>query len=107
MEDPRLWIPIPHMYGVSNGFSFAHCVIPSNLVVQGFKVELLPSEQSLWVTTIRTVAGQILPQSTTRVLESTPMSSGRYEVGDLMTEDIAKLTVELSIIPVSEEADEV
>ncbi|KAH7628165.1 hypothetical protein B0T09DRAFT_359458 [Sordaria sp. MPI-SDFR-AT-0083] len=75
--------------------------------VQGFNVELLPSEQALRVTTIRTIAGQILPQSTTRILESTPTSFGAHKVGDLVTEDITKLTVQLSIIPLFEEAVEV
>lgn len=82
-------------------------MILSDLLVQGFTVELLPSEQSLRVTTIKTIAGQILPQSTTQVLESAPMSFKAHEVKDWVTEDIAKLTVQLSIIPVSEEAAEV
>lgn len=88
MDDPRLWIPIPHMYG-------------------GFKVELLPSDPALRVTTIETVAGQTLPRYTIRELKSTPTSLGVRQVEDLVMEDIAKLTVQLSVIPVSEEAGEV
>lgn len=67
-------------------------------------VELLRSEEALRVTTIETIAGQTAPQSTIRVLESTPMSFGALEVENLVTEDIAKLTVQLTVIPVSEEA---
>ncbi|KAK3485512.1 uncharacterized protein B0T23DRAFT_436552 [Neurospora hispaniola] len=85
MEDPRLWIEIPHLYG-------------------GFEVELLPSEQALRVTTIETISGQTLPRSTTQVLESTPVSFEVIEVEDLLTEDIAKLTVQLTVIPVSKGA---
>ncbi|KAK3496302.1 hypothetical protein B0T13DRAFT_512126 [Neurospora crassa] len=86
MEDPRLWIPIPHLYG-------------------GFEVELLPSEQALRVTTIETIAGQTLPRSTIQMLESTPMSAFEViEMEDLLTEDNAKLTVQLTVIPLSKEA---
>lgn len=74
------------------------------LLIQGFEVELLPSEQALRVTTIETIAGQTLPRSTTQVLESSPMSFDVIEVEDLLTEDIAKLTVQLTVIPVSKEA---
>ena len=80
----------------------------TDLLIQGFKVELLPSEQALRVTIIETIAGQTLPRSTVHVLESAPTNDGvlQVHVEDLAMEDLAKLTVQLSVTPVSpEEAD--
>lgn len=56
------------------------------------------------MTTIETIAGQTLPRSTIQMLESTLMSFEVIEVEDLLIEDVAKLTVQLTVIPVSKEA---
>lgn len=96
------------MYGVSTEFTFEHpCAVMSDFPVQGFAVELLPSDPALRVTVIETVAGQTLPRYTIRVLKPTRTSFGVRQVEELVIEDIAKLTVQLSVVPVSEEAGEV
>ena len=71
MENPRMWIPVPHMYGVSPDTSTPQ-LRPDPLtarVNQGFTVELDPLTLSLQVTVLETAASQVHPKTTMHRIE--------------------------------------